>query len=135
MMPRTTNLPSDLIDTQARSLARTVTSKDCAPAAFALPADEAGLATSGALDLVTAEDGIACLLAMESAFLATGAFKSTEGVVAGPACNPVFGVAAGVSVFVASASDGVEVCAAVAGLVAAGVAALAGIVTVPEPVA
>src|SRR5664279_2015230 len=106
MIPRTINLPSDLIETQALSLARTVTSNDCAMVESALPAAQAGFAT--------------------------GEFKSTEAAVVELDCISVLGSAAVVvprdSIFGAPESGWVEVAADVAGFASTGAAA-AGVVT------
>ena len=138
-MPRTANLPSDLIDTQARFLARTVTSNVWLPAALALPRDNSGLAVAAELGLVISDDGAACLIAVTSPDFGTGTFKSTAVVVAGLACTDVFGLAAvvvpGVSTFVVLETGEVDVVVIAAGFVGAGVSMAAGVVATPDPLA
>jgi len=77
-MPRTIYLPSDLIDTQALSFARTFTSKGCVLPAFETPIDDPGLSGIGTLGPA-------------SSVFAAGAFKLAEAGVVGFACAPVFG--------------------------------------------
>lgn len=92
MTPCTTYLPSDLIDTQALSLARIFTSNGCVPVALELPAGEFGLVTPGVW--VTSDDAIACSLAVEAPVFAVEEFKSPEGAAVGLACAPEFGFVA-----------------------------------------
>lgn len=136
MMPRTIYLPSDLIDTQALSFARTVTSKGCVLAAIELPADDSGLVTPGALGLARSDDGVVCLFAGSSPVFVTGVFMLTD--VVGLDCTTVFGgapaIVPAVSVFVALESGGAEGVATSDGLDAAGVLA-AGAVVAPDPLA
>jgi hypothetical protein len=133
MTPCTTYLPSDLIDTQALSLARIFTSNGCVPVALELLAGELGLVTPGVW--VASDDAITCLLALEAPVFAVEEFKSTEGTAVGLACAPEFGFVAplgpGIGVLVPLVSEVVEGVAGIPVSVTAGLADT-GVVTVPE---
>src|SRR5271157_2043107 len=75
MMPRTANLPSDLMETHALSLARTVTSNVCAPSMAALFGDFPARASPGAVAFGNAADAPVCLAAVTPPFFASAAFK------------------------------------------------------------
>ena len=72
------------------------------------------------------------MLAIGSPVFASGEFSSTEGVIVGLAGTAGFEAEPGLPVTVGLVSEAVEGDAAVAGPVAAGVAALAGVVTATE---
>src|SRR6516225_5534767 len=86
-MPRTVNLPSDLIDTQARSFARTVTSNGGALEAVVLAAALFRLADSGGVGLtLSADSSLGGVVSDSLAFCAE--FRSSGLFVAGAGSAP-----------------------------------------------
>lgn len=111
MMPRTMNFPSDLIDIQALSLARTVTSNGVALAAIEPAAPKFGLVAPVVLGVAISDDGTVSLFAVETPAFEPGEFRSTEVGVVVPACAPAFGVVLvveGTSVLVAPEAAALE---------------------------
>jgi hypothetical protein len=135
-MPRTMNFPSDLIDTQALSLARTVTSNGVALAAIAPAAAKFGLVAPAVLGVVVSDDGTVGLVTVETPAFEPAEFRSTEVGVVAPGGAPALGavlVVEATSVLVAPEAAGVEG-APSAELAGCGVA-LTGAVAEPGPLA
>ena len=110
MMPRTANLPSDLIEIHALSFARTVTSNAWVLAAIELPADGLGIVNPEVWGLATSDDGVVCLFARGSPVVGDGALRLRDVFASGspPVLGGMPALSPGASLLLALESVGVE---------------------------